>query len=131
MCNEPKSLSTAGEVRVHCGAGTNGVSAAGIRHMINVRKLRAPLISANAFADPAWDILLEAFAGSLEESPCPARALSAASGVPQSTAHRWLAKLVSDGLMEPVTGERSDHYRLTQNGYLVMRNYFETAGLPI
>lgn len=134
MCNEPDSFSTANEVHARWGAGIDGVigvSAARVRHMIGVRKLRGQLISESAFADPAWDILLEAFAGSLEEIPCSATDLTEASGVPESTANRWISKLVADALMEPAIGTQTGHYKLTLSGYLAMRNYFETVGLPI
>lgn len=141
MCDEPTAMrrvdeiasSQPGEQQDARTSWPIAISAARIRHMVGVRRLRTKLISPDLFGDPAWDILLEAFAGYLEETSCSVSALIAASGAPQSAASRWIATLVSHGLVAPApdNAKDSERYQLTPSGYLAMRNYFETVGLPI
>lgn len=141
MCDEPSAIRRADEIiQGRLGDPEDphttwsiAISAARIRHMVGARRMRTQLIAPDLFADPAWDILLEAFAGHLEDARSSFSALSAASGAPQSTASRWIATLVSHGLIvsAPHSAESSERYYLTPHGYLAMRNYFETVGLPI
>jgi hypothetical protein len=52
----------------------------------------APLPS--LFADPAWDMLLDLFVAKAEERPVSISSVSIASGVPASTAYRWIEALL-------------------------------------
>lgn len=60
-----------------------------IRHW----NLRREYITQNVFSDPAWGILLELYFGWLRNRPITIKQACIASGVPQTTALRWLTNL--------------------------------------
>lgn len=84
------------------------------------------------FSDPAWDILLELYAVHLEQQRTSITSVCAASGVPTTTALRWVAKLEQDGLIirtdDPLDARRS-WIALTSDGVERMRSFFENLPL--
>lgn len=79
--------------------------ATAVRQTIMARRRREQVLGQDLFADPAWDILLELYAYTLEQRRLTVTDLSLAAAVPVSTALRWLAKLINDGLII----RRGDH----------------------
>jgi DNA-binding MarR family transcriptional regulator len=79
--------------------------ATAVRQIIRARRAREQLLGNDLFADPAWDILLELYACALEQRRVTLSHASSASNVPISTALRWVAKLVNEGLVT----RRDDH----------------------
>lgn len=79
--------------------------ATAVRQTIRARRTREQLLGKDLFADPAWDILLELYACTLEQRRMTVSDASSATTVPISTALRWLAKLSNDGLVI----RRDDH----------------------
>jgi DNA-binding MarR family transcriptional regulator len=73
-----------------------------VRHYLRQRHRRNQLFSAEIFADPAWDILLDLFVSDLEARPVSISDACLASGVPPTTALRWIKHL-----------ERAGHLRRT------------------
>ena len=73
------------------------VTSAHIRQLITARRARNHHFDRELFADPAWDILLEAFIAFNDRQHPSVSALCDCSGVPSSTALRWIAKLEQDG----------------------------------
>lgn len=73
--------------------------AAAVRQTIRARRTRQELLGCDLFSDPAWDILLELYACSLEQRRVTVSHASSATNVPITTALRWVAKLESDGLV--------------------------------
>src|SRR5690348_13192409 len=73
------------------GASEAAPSPQQIRRLIRARQLRGRVFGQHLFADPAWDILLEAYASDLERETIPVSALCIASGVPERIALRWIA----------------------------------------
>lgn len=73
--------------------------ATAVRQTIKSRRTREQLLGKDLFADPAWDILLELYACTLEQRRMAVSDASSATTVPISTALRWLAKLLNEGLV--------------------------------
>ena len=64
------------------------------------RKARADIMGGGLFANPAWDILLDAYVSQIKGHRLCASDICAGSGVPPTTVLRWLAILDSVGLIE-------------------------------
>jgi len=80
------------------------------RFVDRLRKLRMrrdELIGSSLFRDPAWDMLLGLFAAHEQGQQVSVSSLCYASGVPQSTALRQIARLEAHGLIER-RGDPSD-----------------------
>jgi DNA-binding MarR family transcriptional regulator len=101
-----------------------------IRRMLRARRSREQQFGPNLFADPAWDILLEAYAAELEQQRISVTALSEASAVPPTTALRWLSKLEEDGWLrrkaDPYDGRRF-WVALTEQASVQLRTYFDNV----
>jgi hypothetical protein len=80
------------------GAGEPAVSADRIRGMIRARRMRGRFFDPDLFADPAWDMLLDLAAARLESRAIAVSSLCIASGVPATTALRWIRTLSAHGL---------------------------------
>ena len=65
-----------------------------------LRRLRSKYFAEELFADPAWDILLLLY--SLEHSGkrISISAVCVSAGVPVTTGHRWIERLIDAGLIE-------------------------------
>lgn len=100
-----------------------------VRRLLAARRLRELHLGAHLFADPAWDLLLEAFASELARSRRSPSDLCDCVPVPRSTALRWLAKLEEDGWLrpQPDTGNGA-LVELTADGSARLRHFFESAG---
>ncbi len=73
-----------------------------VRAMIRGRQLRAKFFDGGLFADPAWDILLDLTAARAEHVRVSVTSLCIASGVPPTTALRWIGQMTQAGLLERV-----------------------------
>jgi len=102
-----------------------------VRRIIRQRQLRARFFDATLFADPAWDILLDLAAARAEHKRVSVTSLCIASGVPPTTALRWIGQLTAAGLLERVKDE-SDRRRafiaLTDATADAMARYFAELG---
>ncbi len=68
------------------------------REILRSRKRRAAVFGqADLFAEPAWDILLGLYVAAEAQQRLTVSAVCEVSGVPQTTAIRWLEKLERDG----------------------------------
>jgi DNA-binding MarR family transcriptional regulator len=107
-----------------------------IRRLLKARRARDRFFGRNLFADPAWDILLEAYAASLLEQRTSVTALCNAAAVPATTALRWLNKLEQERMLQrrqdPLDSRRT-WIELTPAAVTMMRDYLESisATLPI
>lgn len=70
-----------------------------IRNLLAARRARARFFNDELFSDPAWEILLAAYAARLDQQRRSVTDISSASAVPHSTALRWIQKLETDGLL--------------------------------
>jgi len=66
----------------------------------SAREGRGGFFSADLFADPAFDMLLFVFLEEEAGRPVETSACYRASGVPRTTAVRWINMLVSNGMFE-------------------------------
>ena len=102
-----------------------------IRRIIRQRQLRARFFDGDLFGDPAWDMLLDLTAARAEHSRVSVTSLCIASGVPPTTALRWIGQMTEAGLFERVEDD-SDRRRafitLTDRAADAMARYFAELG---
>ncbi|QYU68932.1 winged helix DNA-binding protein [Leptolyngbya sp. 15MV] len=98
-----------------------------VRRVIQARQLRARWFDPALFADPAWDILLDLTAARAEHTRVSVTSLCIASGVPPTTALRWIGQMIEAGLLERVRDD-SDRRRafiaLSDKAAEAMARYF-------
>lgn len=102
-----------------------------VRRIIHQRQQRARFFDGGLFADPAWDILLDLTAARAEHVRVSVTSLCIASGVPPTTALRWIAQMVETGLLERQedTGDRRRAFiALSDRGADAMARYFAAIG---
>jgi DNA-binding MarR family transcriptional regulator len=97
-------------------------------------QLRARFFDGVLFADPAWDMLLDLTAARVEHTRVSVTSLCIASGVPPTTALRWIGQMTRAGLLERVE-DQSDRRRvfraLRAGAADAMARYFaELGGSP-
>jgi len=102
-----------------------------LRRVIRHRQLRARFVVGQLFADPAWDILLDLAVARAEQARVSVTSLCIASGVPPTTALRWIGQMTDAGLLERVKDD-SDRRRvfiaLTDGAAQAVARYFEEVG---
>lgn len=102
-----------------------------VRKIIRQRQMRADFLGGELFADPAWDILLDLTAARAEHTRVSVTSLCIASGVPPTTALRWIAQMTDAGLLARVEDE-SDRRRafieLSDKAADAMARYFHELG---
>lgn len=102
-----------------------------VRATIRKRQLRSRFFDAALFADPAWDILLDLTAARAEGRRVSVTSLCIASGVPPTTALRWIAQMTDQGLLvreEDLVDRRRAFVALSDTAVAAMARYFEAAG---
>ena len=100
------------------------------RAQLHARREREGVFGKGLFFEPAWDMLLELFAARLEDRAVAVKSACVASGVPQTTALRYVAHLVARGLVERrrhPADSRSTHLVLTDEGLTQMIDYVSRA----
>lgn len=102
-----------------------------VRRIIRQRQLRARFFDGDLFADPAWDMLLDLTAARAEHTRVSVTSLCIASGVPPTTALRWIGQMTESGLLERVEDEadrRRAFIALTDRAADAMARYFAELG---
>ncbi len=102
-----------------------------VRRIIRQRQLRARFFDGDLFADPAWDMLLDLTAARAEHTRVSVTSLCIASGVPPTTALRWIGQMTEAGLLERVedeTDRRRAFIALTDKAADGMARYFAELG---
>ena len=102
-----------------------------VRRIIRQRQLRARFFDGGLFADPAWDILLDLTAARAEHVRVSVTSLCIASGVPPTTALRWIGQMIEAGLLQRVeddTDRRRAFVALTDRAADAMARYFAEIG---
>ncbi|NBW75352.1 MAG: MarR family transcriptional regulator [Sphingomonadaceae bacterium] len=102
-----------------------------VRRIIRQRQLRARFLDGDLFADPAWDMLLDLTAARAEHARVSVTSLCIASGVPPTTALRWIGQLTEAGLLQRVedeTDRRRAFIALTDPAADAMARYFAELG---
>lgn len=102
-----------------------------VRKIIQQRQLRARFFDGDLFADPAWDMLLDLTAARVEHVRVSVTSLCIASGVPPTTALRWISQMTDAGLLERIedeTDRRRAFIQLTDKAVDAMSRYFYELG---
>jgi len=102
-----------------------------VRTIIRQRQLRARYFEDGLFADPAWDMLLDLTAAREEHTRVSVTSLCIASGVPPTTALRWIGQMTCAGLLERVedeTDRRRAFIALSDTAAGAMASYFAELG---
>jgi len=102
-----------------------------VRRIIHQRQLRARFFDGDLFADPAWDMLLDLTAARAEHVRVSVTSLCIASGVPPTTALRWISQMTESGLLERIedeTDRRRAFIQLTDKSSDAMARYFHEVG---
>ena len=102
-----------------------------VRGIIRQRQLRARFFSADLFADPAWDMLLDLTAAAAEKVRVSVSSLCIAAAVPPTTALRWIRQMTEAGLLARIE-DHEDRRRafivLTEQSRSGMAAYFTALG---
>ena len=82
-----------------------------LRRIIRERRVRERFFKEARFGEPAWDIILDLTLASFEGKTVAVSSLCIASGVPMSTAMRWINEMIEAGLIDrwidPTDGRRN------------------------
>lgn len=97
-----------------------------VRAILQLRRYRESLFSWSAFADPAWDMILELYACHLEGKQVDVKSVTVAAAVPATTALRHLKMLEENGTLlsaiDPKDGRRRRVW-LTDEAVAALDNY--------
>ncbi len=105
-----------------------------VRSIIRQRQLRVRFFDGELFADPAWDMLLDLTAARAEHARVSVTSLCIASGVPPTTALRWIGQMTCAGLFERVddeTDRRRAFISLSDTTAGAMARYFAELGRTV
>jgi hypothetical protein len=103
-------------------------AAASVRNYLKARRAREEQFPPDLFADPAWDMLLDLFASTLEGRTVGVGGLCIAAVVPTTTALRWIGRLETERLVERLhdpSDARRAYVRLTHRGYALVENWVD------
>lgn len=100
--------------------------------LYELRRVRDVFFGSNAdlFCEPAWDMLLDIFIAQERGRKLSVSDTCMGSGVPTTTALRWISVLEGRGLIEKIRDSqdaRRSFVRLTGPGYDTLRLYLEAC----
>jgi DNA-binding MarR family transcriptional regulator len=102
-----------------------------LRRIVRQRQLREEFFDKDLFADPAWDMLLDLAAARAEHVRVSVTSLCIASGVPPTTALRWINQMTQMGLLEREEDDcdrRRAFVRLSDKAAHAIARYFAKLG---
>lgn len=102
-----------------------------LRKIIGRRQLRPLFFDTKLFTDPAWDMLLDLAVARAEKKRVSITSLCIASGVPPTTALRWIRLMLEDGLVEredDPNDRRRSFVFLSQRAYDAVARFFADHG---
>lgn len=102
-------------------------TAAEVRAVIRMRRLRDRFFDRDLFADPAWDMLLDLMAARAERVQVAVSSLCIAACVPPTTALRWIKSMTDCGLFDRIADPddgRRVFIRLSEAAAGSMSRYF-------
>lgn len=111
------------------GAGDSHVELA--RQIYRMRRRRAAYWPEELFGEPVWDIMLDLYVRAYEGRDVSVTSACLASGVPQTTALRWVTLLEERGLVERHDAKhdlRVHYLRLTLDGARRIQHFLRDAG---
>lgn len=102
-----------------------------VRKIIRQRQMRGRFFQSELFADPAWDMLLDLTAARVEHKRVSVTSLCLASGVPPTTALRWISQMTELGLFsraEDDTDRRRAFITISDKACDAMAHFFAAIG---
>lgn len=99
------------------------------KELYRIRSIRSDFFANEMFGEAAWDILLTLYIAA-EDQMISVTAAGEASGVPPTTALRWIAWLEQSGLIERrhnMLDARVRFLRLTSSGSVKMDQYLQSV----
>ncbi len=102
-----------------------------VRKIIRQRQMRGRFFQSELFADPAWDMLLDLTAARVEHKRVSVTSLCLASGVPPTTALRWISQMTELGLFsraEDDTDRRRAFITISDKACDAMAHFFAEIG---
>jgi hypothetical protein len=108
--------------------------ARGLRQIVRGRRIRNRIFPAVAFADPAWDILLDLTLARIEGNNISISSAAIGASVPTSTALRWLKHLMNSGMIERVndpSDKRRIFIQVTNDTFAGMSEFARAFADPI
>ncbi|MBC9031949.1 MarR family transcriptional regulator [Sphingomonas sp. JC676] len=117
--------SATGNVERHVEKSDTELAAVAQKYL-RMRRKRGDFFGADLFADPAWEILLDLFAAGIEGRVVSITSACIASGVPTTTALRWITLLVSRGAVcraPDARDHRRSHLYLSTEAKAVMAEW--------
>ena len=111
------------------GAGPVARKRAALGELKTMRRLRSQYFPAELFSDPCWEMLLDLYDAALAGAEVTVTSLSAASGVPQTTALRRMETLQGHDLIvraEDKSDKRRTIIKLSDAGMEAVERFFET-----
>lgn len=112
------------------GIADAAVTAAEVRLIIRLRRLRERFFAPDLFADPAWDMLLDLAAARIERARVAVSSLCIAAAVPPTTALRWIKAMTDKGLLRRVADPhdaRRIFIQLSDDAAAAMEQYLRAA----
>lgn len=97
------------------------------------RRERTKFLPPDLVGEPAWDMLLELFCQFFDGAAVSTKSLTIASGVPQTTALRFIERLEADGLLarrQSSTDRRVTLVKLTKEGVHAVGKALQCAAVP-
>lgn len=134
LAMQPDLSSTSHLERSANDGGRTAIPCDAVRKAIQVRRLRYKFFDKELFADPAWDMLLELYQAEIAQHRVTVSSLCTASGVPITTALRWIKAMTEADLFrrhaDPHDARRF-FVELSPMAAAGMGSYFEKiGGLP-
>lgn len=105
-----------------------------LREVVRARTKRRKVFGSDLLSDPAWDMILDLAAASGRNERVSVTSLCMASGVPPTTALRWIGIMVERGLfvrMEDEVDRRRIFVELSQSGKRDVARYFAEVGFRL
>lgn len=103
------------------------------KEIYRFRRKRNEFFASTLFADPSWDILLELYVLRREGRKASVKSVCIASGVPPTTALRWIGMLVKEGLLERNNDQVDQRVRwitLSNTGFEAMHKLLLSGVMP-
>lgn len=101
-----------------------------LNQLLEAHRRRERFFGSHLFSDPAWDILLNAYAAQLSHERWSLGDLCAVSAVPATVAVRWVKKLEQDGWLVPGDADEAESaiIELSARGKATMEDYLGFVG---
>jgi DNA-binding MarR family transcriptional regulator len=129
---EPSLVTSVNRALPQCGERSSHSSfasadeARALAQIIEARRQRTTVFSANLFADPAWDVMLELSLAELEGRSVATSQLAHRASIPLTTLLRWIDKLEGDGWLRRMpdpTDDRRVFVEISTRGLDTMRDW--------